>query len=166
MELEQLANDPASTNGSRRAMFALACLGKEGLPPLLRTLDNKRANNRRVIPILIETHEGLRTSAIPVTAVLVKYLSDPDWCVRAQTAECLVAISRQPDPLLPLMPSRFVLLSAAATVERYSPPTEAIAEGLRTALEDGDVRVRRVVTNAALKVAPEILRKQSSSGPG
>ena len=88
-DLVRLMNDATPTHASRRAPYALAGIGKDGLPFLIAQIANTNAQYRFLAILAIQRTPSLRTNSEPALPVLIQSLHDPDFAVKSTATNAL-----------------------------------------------------------------------------
>ena len=150
---------------SDRAMYALSCIGKEGLPPLMEMLADPRSPYRRRAVYAIKDMNHQPEVALPALPLLIESLNDTDSEVASAAAMALGNLAMVADTSVRALagslqnPDDYVRRCAAESLEKFRENARAAMPALLNALRDPDDAVRRAVTNALEQIAPDILEK-------
>jgi len=146
-------------------MYALSCIGKEGLPPLMEMLADPRSPYRRRAVYAIKDMNHQPEVALPALPLLIESLNDTDSEVASAAAMALGNLAMVADTSVRALagslqnPDDYVRRCAAESLEKFRENARAAMPALLNALRDPDDAVRRAVTNALEQIAPDILEK-------
>lgn len=165
--LTRMLND-SSQDVVRRAIYPLAYIGKEGLPPLVAALGNPANPDRSTIAdaIRIMAIEQIDTrSAVPA---LIQCLKDTNLWVVTSAIEALIWAGRQqPEVAVPALigclkvPRMEVRDDAADCIGSFREKARPAVPALIKLLNDAAPHVRWAATNSLHKIAPEALTNGS-----
>ena len=163
-ELAHVMSHAESSRVRERAMFALSCIGKEGLGPLMAVLgDSENPDRRRVVYALLDMRRrgGDPSSAVPL---LVRRLKDPDPNVCSAAAMILGELGLEPDIAIPALvscvkgPDEYLRESGADALAKFGDKARYAVPSLLNALRDRDSGVRDSAIDALQRIAPEVLK--------
>jgi len=161
-KLQRLMDDPKAGDASRRAISALASLGKDGLPPLLAALSDPRHSNRVEI---IHAISELETNAGPAVPVLVECLQEQDAEVFRAAADVLGYLKLEPEIVVPALAGGLTSqdyesrIRSAEDLMEFEGAAKPAVPSLLQALDDRDAWVRNAAEYALERIAPEELAK-------
>jgi HEAT repeat protein len=167
-ELVKLMNDPQCPESSGRAAVALAYIGKDAMPVLVAQLANPAAPNRPEVINSCGLIPVLATNVDVILPLLIRCLDDPNPRVRVQTARSLGRIAEryrlQPAIVVPALThclradSPIALRrSAAKALGNYGAQAREAVPQLLQMTNDPVYFVRTAVTNALMKIDPELM---------
>jgi hypothetical protein len=175
-ELVQIINDEKPPESlvpvpvvQDRAMYALSCIGKESLPPLMEMLADPNSPYRRRAAYAIGDINRLHGSGVanPAVPLLINRLKDPDQNMSTAAATVLGDMAIEADIAVPALASCLknndedMRSQAAESLQNFGERARAAVPSLINALNDPDLGVRDAATNALLHIAPEVLEKVS-----
>jgi len=162
-ELSRLLDDENKSNAVWRAAYALASVGKSGLPSLLKALGDPRHRHRSVCASTIGQMSYLGTNASHAVPALIRCLNDPDSDLAREAAVSLGHLQLKPEIVVPALadslkhPDWMVQIHSVASLAEFGDKARSAVPALIRGLTDSSDVVRGVTTNALLKIAPEVL---------
>ena len=161
-ELTSLLHSTNSLGVRRQAAFALASIGKEGLPPLLEALANTNYPRRSTVAMAICSMHELGTNASPAVPVLIRCTRDTDSALAAMSIQALGRLHIDPEAVVPALTNAFrsadpeVRFRAVRSfVLWFGAEAYRAAPALRTMLADPDYRIGMDASNILAEVARE-----------
>jgi len=163
--LPELARLLSRTNSltSGAAARALAAIGKEGIPALLDSFNDKGNLNRPIVAYyLVFAYRNAGQIEVGLPTVK-RMLDDQDARVVRNVVVALTNLTLEPDHSVPLLAEltqhsnvtvRYVSVSG---LEKFGLNSRSAVPRLVERLEDSDSTVREAATNALQKIAPEVL---------
>jgi HEAT repeat protein len=164
-ELVRIMNHAEATRIRERAMYALSCIGKEGLRPLMEVAGDPQNPDRRRAAYAILGMKDLGPILGPAVPLLVKSLDDPDRNVSTAGAMILGELAIEPDISVPALTSclrntdEYLRQEAAEALAKFGGKARSAVPTLVSTLDDSDFNVRDAATNALLTISPESLPK-------
>jgi len=146
-----------------RAMSALACIGKDGLQPLMEALADPKCPYRPLAMLAIGSERKHVTAIDTVVPLLLNSLQDNDSHVSQAAAIELGELALEPDIVVPgltnCLRSTDDYLRSVATeaLGKFGDKARPAIPALIWALSDPDDFVRKSATNALANIAPEVL---------
>jgi hypothetical protein len=176
-ELARIMKQADSCRVRERAMFALACIGKEGLPPLMEVLGDPQNPDRRRAAYAVLNMNRLAVDqqgavASPAVPLLVKSLKDPDRNVSSAGATVLGDLALGDEIAVPALADclatedMYPREEAAEALGKFGDKARSAVPALIKALGDSDPSVRESATNALVKIAPEVFGENQSQQGG
>jgi HEAT repeat protein len=167
-ELARIMRQADSSRVRERAMFALACVGKEGLPPLMEVLgDPQNPDRRRAAYALLNMKRAAADQqaavASPAVPLLIKSLKDPDRNVSTAGATVLGELALDADIAVPALADclgaadNYLQEEAAEALGQFGDRARFAVPALIKALDDSEPSVRESATNALVKISPQVL---------
>jgi len=170
--LTRMLND-SNQDVVRKAIYPLASIGEDGLPPLVAALGNTQNPDRSTIAdaIRVMAIEQIDTrSAVPT---LLQCLKDTNsWVVTSAIEALLWAARRQPEVAVPALigcfedPRTEVRDDAADCIGSFREKARPAVSALIKLLNDASPHVRWATTNSLQKIAPEVLTNGVAKAPG
>ncbi|MGA2248852.1 MAG: HEAT repeat domain-containing protein [Verrucomicrobiota bacterium] len=165
-ELVRIMKEAEGERIRERAMYALAYIGKDGLPPLLEVLGDPNNADRRRAAFAITCLKDQGAVLKPAVPLLVKSLEDTDRNVSTAGATILGELSLEPDIAVPgltncLKSTDWALRDDAINaLGKFGDGARRAIPALVVALGDPDASVRYSATNVLLKIAREVLMEE------
>ncbi len=164
--LDALMNDRRYPVASRNAVVALTSIGRDAIPVLAAQLAKTNAPNRRLVIRQCALYPELATNVDFILPQLIRCLDDHDPWIRLRAGQSLSQIAQrfQPQPaiVVPVLiqclrtGSRGVpRISAILGLYEYGVQARAAVPILLQMTADPDEKIRNLVTNTLLNIAPE-----------
>ncbi len=167
-ELSRRMNDPARPAASRRAVLALAHIGKDATPILLAQLADTNALNRSAVAVVLGMFPDLSRDTPATLRSLVRSLEDQSEDVRVKAAVALGAMAvRDRSQASVVVPALVQCLRpgtppplrnrAIWMLGQYGEQARESVPPLLRLTTDREETLRIRATNALMKIAPEVL---------
>jgi len=166
-ELVRIMKEAKGERIRERAMYALAYIGKDGLPPLLEVLGDPNNADRRNAAFAIAILRGQGAVLKPAVPLLVKSLEDTDRNVSTAGAMILGELGLEPEIAVPALTNCLkstdwcLCDEAVSALGEFGDGARRAIPALVVALGDPDESVRYSATNALKKIAPEVLMESA-----
>jgi HEAT repeat protein len=165
-ELVRIMKQARSLRIRERAMYALGCTGKEGLPSLMEVLADPENPDRRRAAFAIGDMKNQGTVASPAVPLIVNRLKDADSDVSSAAVIVLGDLALEPDVAVPALTNclqstnDYFREEALAALGKFGNNADSAVPLLMNMLDDPDVHLRGLVRDALLEIAPDELRKE------
>jgi hypothetical protein len=157
-ELTRIMKHAEAGRIRERAMFALACIGKEGLGPLLEVVADPKNPDRRRAAYAILDMKRWGTEPSEAVPVLVKSLDDPDVDVSGTGAMILGKLALNAEMVVPALARSlrhnnwYVREQAAEALGKFGAKARPAAAALFRAMADQEDSVCRPSAEALVEI--------------
>jgi hypothetical protein len=162
--LSRMLNDEEAFQRSARAAHALAHMGTNGLPPLLRAITNTNIDALGPRLHAAGSIRFLGTNALPALPALVQCLTVSGPFGVAETAAfSLGELRLEPERVVPALvvsvngTNGQLRLHAVNALGKFGPSARPAVPALLTTLTDSWLAMRNAATNALIRIAPEAI---------
>jgi hypothetical protein len=162
-DLTRIMKQAKSSGARLREMSALACIGTNGLQPLMEVLADPKCPYRPLAMIAIGLERKHVTAIDTVVPLLLKSLQDSDRHVSHAAAIVLGELALEPDIVVPGLTNclhstdNYLRLAATDALAKFGDKGRTAVPALIGALGDPNDSVRKSATNALANIAPEVL---------
>lgn len=162
-ELTAVINDTNAHFSAPLALSALAHLGEDAIPPIMRVLTNANHFQHRRASWVVNKMDYLGESAAPLIPVLIEHTKSPNSGIAEDAIQALGNLLLLPEISVPALTNslthsdRNIRAWAVRSLREFESSARPAIPALIVARSDPDYLVRDLATDALRAIAPDVV---------